>query len=111
MTLAEKIVQENIYQDLSTLDDEERRYELTPISMAIACTEAALDRSRYLLKKIQETIDVIESKYKSQCADADWYNNNMPNVGGSLDYKSKPPYPKELTILKKLLEDYSGFYE
>jgi len=56
------------------------------------------ERDRYK-KALEEISEPMRSEYEAACADADWYNNNMPGVGQSLDYKSRPAKPKALEII------------
>lgn len=41
--------------------------------------------------------------YDSEKADTDWYNNNMPNVGGSLPYKEYQKIPEYVLQLKSAI--------
>lgn len=54
------------------------------------------------IQELKKIIDSIESKYKAEKEHADWFNNNMPGVGQTLDYLPVPNYPKELESLKKI---------
>jgi hypothetical protein len=49
-----------------------------------------------LLEALEEIVKPLMDRYEAGCADADWYNNNMPGVGQTLDYKSRPEMPQEL---------------
>lgn len=64
----------------------------------------------YLLTKVIEAKNVVEAKYKADYANASWYNNNIPGVGQTTDYMPTPLYPKELTILEKILAEYKAIY-
>lgn len=47
-----------------------------------------------LIEIIQKAIDEAEETYMSEKNSADWFNNNTPNVGITVDYQSWSPLPK-----------------
>lgn len=57
-----------------------------------------------LIEALDKTIATAQKEYDSICAYANWFNNNMPNVGITIDYKPVPPEPESLIQLKKLRE-------
>jgi hypothetical protein len=56
----------------------------------------------YFFAYLDDAIKQMENRYQAERADVDWFNNNTPNVGISVDYKSYPPAPAGLDNLKKL---------
>jgi hypothetical protein len=56
-----------------------------------------------LVEALREVITHINKQYEAECDDANWYNNNTPNVGISLDYMALPPYPAYAEKAKALL--------
>ncbi|BFP39521.1 hypothetical protein FGF1_03660 [Flavobacteriaceae bacterium GF1] len=56
-----------------------------------------------LKKLLLEAFKVENSKYESRCNQAHWYNNNMPNVGTSIDYKPLPKKSKWLEEVETLM--------
>jgi len=46
----------------------------------------------------------IGTDYRNQCDEVDWYNNNMPGVGQTFDYKSRPIKPLVLQIIDDALK-------
>lgn len=61
------------------------------------------ERIEKLEAALRELADEIGKDYRNECDEADWYNNNMPGVGQSLDYKSRPSKPKALEIIDNAL--------
>lgn len=59
------------------------------------------------LEELEDALKTVHEKisnyYDSQCNEANWYNNNMPRVGQSLDYKPLPPKPISLEIIDNAL--------
>ncbi len=43
-------------------------------------------------------------KYESECNQAHWYNNNMPGVGQTIDYKPLPKKPEFLKSIDESIE-------
>ena len=84
------------YHDLyisETKTDEEADFTCRIFNQAPAMYE--------LLKEIRVEI---AQRYNSAVADADWHNNNMPNVGQGVDYKPYPPKPKELEKIDEIIK-------
>lgn len=57
------------------------------------------------LTELNTSIKEIEDHYQAEKDEADWYNNNMPDVGITIAYKSHPPEPPGLTRLKRLRDN------
>lgn len=57
-----------------------------------------------LFELINEIIKEEEAKFNSVKNDADFFNNNTPNVGITIDYKSYPPLSKRISKLKNLIQ-------
>ncbi len=56
-----------------------------------------------LISQVNEAIKSAKEQYECECFDADWFNNNTPNVGtGNIQYKQHPQYPKSLELLEKI---------
>lgn len=64
---------------------------------------ALINNHDALVKTLSEAIEKEEAKYNSNKDQADWYNNNMPGVGQTLDYQSYPPLPEWVTNARNLL--------
>lgn len=57
------------------------------------------------LEKIKQEI---EKPYLAACKEADWHNNNMPNVGITEDYLPYPAKPQALETIGKLIENLNN---
>ncbi len=56
-----------------------------------------------LVEALREVISHEEQKYNSDCEHANWYNNNMPGVGQTLEYIPLPSYPDHIIKARQLL--------
>lgn len=77
-------------------------HELGSASQNTLIAEQAEDITR-LKGLLLELADEIGKDYRNECDEADWYNNNMPGVGQTLQYKSRPPKPKALELIDNAL--------
>jgi hypothetical protein len=53
---------------------------------------------------LQEIVTELDKSYRAECDHADWYNNNMPGVGQTIDYVSRPSMPIALKIATEALK-------
>lgn len=65
---------------------------------------AAKEKSEALEESLRESIKEAEDKFNATKNDADWFNNNTPNVGITVDYQTYPPLPAWVQKAKELLE-------
>lgn len=72
------------------------------LSQTTLIAEQAAEITR-LKELLLELADEIGKDYRNECDEADWYNNNMPGVGQTLQYKSRPPKPKALELIDNAL--------
>lgn len=68
----------------------------------LATTQQA-ERVKELETALNELESIFSNEYKGRCEQADWYNNNMPRVGQTIDYMSRPPKPKVLEVIDNAL--------
>lgn len=59
---------------------------------------------QFSLELLKEIRVEIGQRYNNAVADADWHNNNMPNVGQTVDYKPYPAKPKELELIDAIIK-------
>jgi hypothetical protein len=64
-----------------------------------------MNQNQIWLDEINAAITEIEKEYQAQKEEADWFNNNTPGVGQTIDYKSYPPEPAGLARLKQIRDN------
>ena len=78
-------------------------------TMTIATLEAALAaeiRAHYRLReKVRRAVDAEQRAYKARMDSADWFNNNTPGVGQTVEYRNARPMPDWVLELEAALLD------
>lgn len=65
-------------------------------------------RARPLRDALQQAIRWAEIAYTLEWETAQWYNNNMPGVGQTIDYRSVPDPPPWLAAARTALANYDN---
>jgi hypothetical protein len=64
--------------------------------------QADLEKRQAIRDTLDQQIKAILARYQGDLDEANWYNNNVPGVGQTVDYKQLPEYPIEATRLEEL---------
>lgn len=68
---------------------------------------ALKDRAQKLVDALNAVVKQWQNQYDAECGQADWYNNNMPGVGQTLDYKSRPAIPEWVNSARLALSEWN----